>query len=97
AIVWAGAAGFVLAWPLWRPGSRTRRLALRDEAGKAVQLAVGLIPALIVAGIIEGFVTPPHVPLPDWSKVALGFLAAGVFWAHLLLRGRNRGDDAQAT
>ena len=93
AIVWAGGAGFVLAWPLWRPGRRTRRLALREEAGKAVRLAVGLIPAFIVAGMLEGFVTPPHVPLPDWLKVAIGVFAALVFWAHLLLAGREPANE----
>lgn len=93
AIVVAGGAGFVLGWSIWCPGDRTRRRALREESAKAVKLALGLVPAFVVAGFMEGFVTPSE-QLPQWVKVALGVALAVVFWAWLLIGGRGvkRGD-----
>ncbi len=97
AIVCAGGAGLLLGYTLWCPGGRTRRLALREEAPRAVQLAVGLIPAFIVAGLFEGFVTPSPLLSPA-AKVTLGALAAVAFWAHLLFAGRSetRAEKQQA-
>lgn len=88
AIVVAGGAGLLLGHSLWCPGQRTRRRALREEAIRAMQLAVGLIPAFIVAGIFEGFVTPSDA-IPDSLKVILGIAVAIVFWLYLFLGGRR--------
>lgn len=88
AIVVAGGAGLLLGHSLWCPGQRTRRRALREEAVRAVQLAVGLVPAFIVAGIFEGFVTPSDA-IPELLKVILGVAVAVAFWLYLLLGGRH--------
>ena len=88
AVVIAGGAGLLLGYSLWCPGQRTRRRALGEEAVRAVQLAVGLIPAFVVAGIFEGFVTPSDA-IPEPLKVILGVAAAVVFWLYLLLAGRR--------
>jgi uncharacterized membrane protein SpoIIM required for sporulation len=88
AIVLAGGSGLLLGHALWRPGDRTRRLALRETAAVSVQLAVGLIPAFIVAGLIEGFVTPSR-EMSQELKLGLGILAAAVFWTYVLLAGRG--------
>ena len=87
AIVVAGGAGLLLGAALWAPGQRTRGRAIREEALRACKLAVGLIPAFIVAGFFEGFVTPSD--LPDAVKVSLGATAALAFWLHLLISGRT--------
>ncbi len=88
AIVVAGGAGLLLGYSLWCPGQRTRRRALREDALKAVQLAVGLIPAFIVAGFFEGFITPSD-RMPEPLKVGMGVSIAVVFWLYLFLGGRN--------
>jgi uncharacterized membrane protein SpoIIM required for sporulation len=88
AVVVAGGAGLLLGYSLWCPGLRTRRRALREEAIRAVQLAVGLIPAFAVAGVFEGFVTPSDA-IPEPLKVFLGVAVAVVFWLYLLLAGRG--------
>jgi len=88
AVVVAGGAGLLLGYSLWCPGQRTRRRALQEESVRAMQLAVGLIPAFIVAGIFEGFVTPSDA-IPEAVKVALGIAAASVFWLYLLVGGRK--------
>ena len=88
AIVIACGAGLLLGSGLWWPGRRTRMRALREEAVKAVKLATGLIPAFIVAGIFEGFVTPTD-EMSNTLKVVLGVAAAAVFWFYLLLGGMS--------
>ncbi len=87
AIVIAGGAGLMLGHALWCPGQRTRRRALREAAAEAVQLVLGLIPAFLVAGFFEGFVTP-SAELPPGLKAGLGVFVALVFWLYLLLGGR---------
>ncbi len=91
AIIVAGGAGLLLGSGLWRPGGRTRVRALREEAVKAVKLAVGLIPAFIVAGVFEGFITPTD-HMADAEKLVLGIAAAAVFWLYLLLGGMSRNE-----
>jgi uncharacterized membrane protein SpoIIM required for sporulation len=88
AIVIAGGAGLMMGYALWCPGERTRRRALREDAAQAVRLVLGLIPAFVVAGVLEGFVTPRE----DWpagTKVALGVSVALVYWFYLLVAGRT--------
>ena len=90
AVVVAGGAGLLMGHALWCPGERTRRRALREEAVRAMQLAVGLIPAFAIAGLFEGLVTPSDA-IPEALKVFLGLAAAAVFWLYLLLGGAHAG------
>ncbi len=88
AVVVAGGAGLLVGYGLWCPGQRTRRRALREEVVRAMQLAVGLVPAFAVAGLFEGLVTPSDA-IPESVKVTLGIAVAVVFWLYLLLAGRE--------
>jgi uncharacterized membrane protein SpoIIM required for sporulation len=58
AICIAGGAGFLLASGLLLPGPRTRRLALVENSRRAIRLVAGAAMLLVVAGSIEGFVSP---------------------------------------
>lgn len=89
AIVVAGAAGLVIGHALWAPGRRTRSRALQEQAIPAAQLAIGLVPAFIVAGFFEGFVTP-SLTLPGWLKISLGTAVAIFFWVYLIFTGLGR-------
>jgi len=79
----AGGAGFRLAQGLLFPGHRPRRTALTVAAREAVLLALGCAPLLVVAGVVEAFVSPTGLPV--WSK----FLVAGSLFTLLVvyLRG----------
>ena len=80
AISVAGGAGLKLASAIYAPGELPRRDALRLAGGEAIQLVVGVAMMLVVAGIIEGFLTP--LPLPPLLKIgfALGTAVALIFY-----------------
>ena len=65
----AGGAGLKLGYSLISPSLYTRKRALTDAARIAVQLLGGCVALLIVAGTIEGFVSPSELP----SAVKIGF------------------------
>jgi uncharacterized membrane protein SpoIIM required for sporulation len=86
AIFFAGGAGFLLARAILFPGKYRRRDALQFYGSLAVQLLFGIIPMLIIAGTIEGFISPnPSVPSP--FKYLLGM---SLFVVLLLYSSRKR-------
>ncbi len=86
-IVIAGAAGLMLGDSLLRPGLLLRREALARAARRAVELVLGAAPVLVVAGLIEGFVSPSDVPMG--LKLAIGPAVGAVLYALLLTIGRR--------
>jgi uncharacterized membrane protein SpoIIM required for sporulation len=70
AIFIAGGAGLLMAKGLLAPGFLSRRDSLTEAAAIAVRLVLGVIPLLIVAGVIEGFISPTDIPVR--LKFALG-------------------------
>ncbi len=73
AICVMGSAGFVLASALAAPGRRTLRDSLMERGRVALFLALGGGLMLVVAGLIEGFITPPAW-IPPWVKLAFAAL-----------------------
>jgi uncharacterized membrane protein SpoIIM required for sporulation len=64
AIFLAGAAGLLIARALLFPGAYSRRDALKQYGQQAAYLVFGLVPMLVIAGVIEGFFSPnPAVPM----------------------------------
>jgi len=72
AIFIAGGGGLLLAKGLLFPGVLPRRASLVREARRGVQLVLGIIPLLIVAGTIEGFISPSDLPTALKYGVAAG-------------------------
>jgi uncharacterized membrane protein SpoIIM required for sporulation len=72
AIFMAGGGGLLIAKGLLFPGTLPRRVSLVREAGRGVRLVLGIIPMLIVAGTIEGFVSPSDLPIALKYAVAAG-------------------------
>jgi hypothetical protein len=58
AICVAGGGGFLLAAALLIPGARTRRRALVENGRRAVRLIGASTFLLLVAGTLEGFISP---------------------------------------
>jgi len=87
-IVIAGAAGLMLGNALLRPGLLLRREALARAARRAVELVVGAAPVLVVAGLIEGFISPSDLPVG--IKLLIGPLSGVALYALLLTVGRQQ-------
>ena len=87
AVIVAGAAGLAIGWAIIAPGDRPRGVALADEGRRAAAIVLGLMLAFIVAGTIEGFVTPSG--MPTIARVSIGLAAASVFWTYVITLGRR--------
>lgn len=70
AICIGGAAGLMLGWALVCATDRPRRDALRLAGKDALGLLGGACAMLVVAGLIEAFVTPHYGPVVRWSTAA---------------------------
>lgn len=93
AISIAGGAGLLLARAIYAPGDLPRRDALRLAGTEAARLIVGVTLMLVVAGLIEGFITP--LPLPPEAKLA--FAATTGVLMLLYLAARPRRDQSTLT
>lgn len=87
AIFIAGGAGLMVAKALLFPGLLSRRDALARNGVEAVRLLVGTIPILIIAGTIEGFISPSGIR-PAW-KFTLAAAIATIFFLYLFLPGKK--------
>ena len=83
----AGGAGMLIGYAIINPGDLTRAAALKKRGLQAVNLAVGCAVLLVVAGIIEGFLSPSD--LPAAIKFGTGVLTGAAMYAYLLLVGRD--------
>lgn len=88
AITIAGGAGLWLGSALILPGRLTRREALQRRGREAVSLLGGTTLLLLVAGLIEGFISPSA--LPRQAKLLLAGLFAVALGVYLLGAGKNR-------
>jgi len=82
AICIAGGGGFLIAAALLIPGRRTRRRALAENGRRAIALIGGSTLLLIVAGTLEGLVSPiPYWPI-QW-KLSVSAVTALALYAYL--------------
>jgi uncharacterized membrane protein SpoIIM required for sporulation len=93
AICIAGGGGFLIAAALLIPGRRTRRRALAENGRRAIMLIAGSTMLLIVAGLLEGLISPiPYWPL-EW-KLSVSVTTAALFYLYLRL-GTSRPLEAR--
>lgn len=85
--IWiASGAGLLMAEALLFPGRYRRRAELRLKGRHSVQIMIGIVPILLVAGTIEGFVSPSS--LPGVAKAMLG-LSLGLGLLAYILSARR--------
>jgi uncharacterized membrane protein SpoIIM required for sporulation len=87
AIIVAGGAGLAIGWAIIDPGDRTRTAALAEQGRRSAVIVLGLMLAFIVAGTIEGFVTPSD--LPTSMRVGVGVTVCVAFWTYVVVLGRR--------
>lgn len=83
AIFIAGGAGLLIARGMLFPGLLPRRDSIARAGAEGVQLVLGTVPILIVAGTIEGFISPSHLAA-HW-KFILAAVFATIFFLYLFL------------
>ena len=85
----SGGSGLMLGWAILRPGLMRRRDALAQAAQKSVYLLLGAVPWLVVAGTIEGFISPNNAIAPPihW---AVGIVSGILLYGYLLFAGREK-------
>lgn len=86
-IVISGGTGLMLGDAILRPGQLRRTEALARVAVRAVMLVLGAASLLIIAGILETFVSPST--LPGGAKLAIGGSVGLILYSWLLLAGRS--------
>lgn len=91
AIFIAGGAGLLMGFRLLVPGPYSRAYQLKHQALRSVQLFLGTVPLFIIAGTIEGYITPAHIPLA--AKYAVALLTVIALTLYVWLGGRGRGQE----
>lgn len=92
AIFIAGGAGLLMGYKLIAPGPYTRGYQLKTQAKRSVQLLIGTIPLFIIAGIIEGYITPSTISLELKYVVAFVTIIGLILYVaigHMLIRRRE--------
>lgn len=87
AIAIAGGAGLWMGSGLLLPGRRARLPCFAARARDAVALIAGVAMLLVVAGVIEGWISPSHWPR-EIKLLFSGVMALALLW-YLLLAGRR--------
>jgi uncharacterized membrane protein SpoIIM required for sporulation len=94
--VWlAGGAGLALGHAVLLPGPEGRSAALRRAASHVGPVAVGLLPLLGLAALVEGFVSP--LPKPDLVAYGTAALLGGGLGAYLATGWRGAAAPASST
>ncbi|MCR2816147.1 stage II sporulation protein M [Microbacterium jiangjiandongii] len=94
----AGAAGLHIFWAWVAPGRRGRGEAVAAAGRSLATVAIGLVFALALSGLIEGFVTAQPWPWP--LKICIGAAALAAFLVYMLVvggRAYRRGETGDLT
>ena len=83
----SGGAGLLIGSAMIMPGNLTRADALKTRGMEAVRFMMGVAVLLVVAGIIEGFISP--APINPRIKYTVAVLTGLALYSYLLLAGRE--------
>ncbi len=85
-------AGLRIGAAIVEPGRLSRLQSLRAEARPAMELVLGTMPWLVLAGLVEGFFTGSAPGLAQ--ALVLGLALGGAYWGLVVWRGRPEGAPA---
>ena len=94
AILVAAAGGMQLADGILRPGWRSRRASFMQAARQSLPLALGAASLLILAGLVEGWISPMPWPLAVKAGIGAGLdvlLAVYLSWPAPLVHPSDQG------
>ncbi len=84
----AGGAGMMIGYAVLVPGNLSRTDALKEKGLEAIRLVIGCACLLVVAGTIEGFISPSSIDAP--IKFGIGIVSGIAMYSYLLLAGRDQ-------
>jgi uncharacterized membrane protein SpoIIM required for sporulation len=90
-IFMAGGAGLLIGTAIIMPGDLSRADALKTRGLEAVRLMLGVALFLVVAGIIEGFISPAYIDAR--IKIGIGVLTGLALYSYLLLVGHGPDEE----
>jgi uncharacterized membrane protein SpoIIM required for sporulation len=90
-IFFCAGAGMMIGYAIINPGDLTRAQALKKKGIEAARIVMGCACFLLVAGTIEGFLSPSA--LPKGVKIATGVLTGIAMYSYLLLAGREKEEE----
>lgn len=94
-IFFCGGAGMMIGYALINPGDLTRGQALKKKGIEAARIVIGCACFLVVAGTIEGFLSPSA--LPPAVKFGTGILTGIAMYSYLFLVGRESEQKKEQT
>jgi len=86
-IFFCGGAGMMIGYAMIDPGDLTRTQALKKKGIEASRIVIGCAFFLVIAGIIEGFLSPAD--LPPAIKIATGVGTGLALYGYLFLAGNT--------
>ena len=89
----AGGAGMMIGFSILVPGDLSRTDALKARGLEAVRLIAGCAVLLVLAGIIEGFISP--APIHPAFKFGIAALTGLALYSYLLLAGKDEGETGK--
>jgi len=84
----------MIGYAIINPGNLTRLAALKQKGIEATKIVLGCSCFLVVAGIIEGFLSPSD--LPPFIKFGTGIITGIAIYSYLLLAGQENGNNKRA-
>ena len=76
----------MIGYAIIDPGDLTRSQALKKKGLEAAKIVIGCAFLLVIAGLIEGFISPSG--LPAAAKIATGVISGLVMYSYLFFTGR---------
>ena len=83
----AGGAGLLIGTAMIMPGDLTRADALKTRGMEAVRLMIGVAMLLVIAGTIEGFISP--APIDPRIKYTVAAITGLALYSYLLFVGHD--------
>ena len=84
-IFMAGGAGLLIGSAMLMPGDLSRSEAMKTRGKEAVRLMMGVATLLVIAGLIEGFISP--APINPRFKFSIAAITGIALYSYLLLAG----------
>ena len=87
-IFFCGGAGMMIGYAIINPGDLTRAQALKKKGMEAARIVIGCACLLVIAGTIEGFLSPSD--LPPAVKFGTGIGTGIAMYSYLFLAGNTK-------